>query len=55
MDFSMELLGYDYQVRDAAIVVFKPKPKPSKKSISRPLETDFFELNEDLVRRLGGR
>ena len=55
LDFTVELIGYDYQVRDAAIVVFKPKPKPTKKQVFPPLETEFFELNEDLVRRLGGR
>ena len=55
LDFTMELIGYDYQVRDAAIVVFKPKPKPVQKQAFRPLETEFFELSEDLIRRLGGR
>ena len=55
MDFLVELIGYEYQVRDAAIVVFKPKPKPAKKQNLPQLDTEFFELSEDLVRRLGGR
>ena len=55
MDFLVELIGYEYQVRDAAIVVFKPKPKPAKKQTFRQLDTEFFELSEDMVRRLGGR
>jgi hypothetical protein len=56
LDFTVELIGYDYQVRNAAIVVFKPKPKPAKQKGTRlrSLETEFFKLNEDLVRRLGG-
>ena len=55
LDLLVELIGYDYQVRDAAIVVFKPKPRPAKKQVFRQLETEFFELNEDMVRRMGGR
>ncbi|MFP6901987.1 MAG: hypothetical protein VCA36_13650 [Opitutales bacterium] len=55
LNFTVELIGYDYDVRDGAIVVFKPKPRPPKKQVFRQLETKFFELNGDIVRRLGGR
>ena len=33
LNFTVELIGYDYEVRDSAIVVFKPKPKPLKKQV----------------------
>ena len=51
------MIGYDYEVRDSAIVVFKPKPKPKapKKQVFRQLETEFFHLNEDMARRMVGR
>ena len=55
LDFLVEVIGYEYQVRDAAIVVFKPKPKPTKKQAFRQLETEFFQLSEDMVRRMGDR
>ena len=55
LGFVVELVGYDYDVRDAAIAVYKPKPKPVPKQAFRQLETDFFKLNADMIRRLGGR
>lgn len=55
LDFLVEVIGYEYQVRDAAIVVFKPKPRPAKKQAFRQLETEFFQLSEDMVRRMAGR
>ena len=55
LDFLVEVIGYEYQVRDAAIVVFKPKPRPAKKQAFRQLETEFFHLSEDMFRRMGGR
>ena len=55
LSFVVELSGYKYDVRDTAIAVYKPKPKPAQKQVSPHLETEFFELSEDMVRRLGGR
>lgn len=57
LNFTVEMIGYDYEVRDSAIVVFKPKPKPKapKKQVFRQLETEFFHLNEDMARRMVGR
>lgn len=55
LSFLVELTGYKYDLRDAAIVVYKPKPKPAQKQFFPNLETEFFELSEGMVRRLGGR
>jgi len=55
LGFVVELVGYEYDLRDAAIAIYKRKPKPPKKQSFRRLETEFFKLSGDMVRKLGGR
>jgi len=55
LGFVVELAGYEYDLRDAAIAVYKRKPKSPQKQSFRRLETEFFKLSEDMVRKLGGR
>ena len=55
LGFVVELVGYEYDLRDAAIAIYKRKPKLPKKQSFRRLENEFFKLSGDMVRKLGGR
>ena len=55
LGFVVEMVGYEYDLRNAAIAVYKRKPISPEKQSFRRLETDFFKLSEDMIRKLGGR
>ena len=54
LGFITELTGYIYEVREQAVVVRKLPPKKKKQSGGLLLETEIYELNEGLKRRLSG-
>ena len=52
LGFIAELTGYVYEVREEAIVLRKPSPKGKKQVFNPHLQTEIYELNEGLRRRL---
>ena len=52
LGFIAELTGYVYEVREEAIVLRKPSPKGKKQVFNPRLQTEIYELNEGLRRRL---
>ncbi|HAW99235.1 MAG TPA: hypothetical protein DCX67_11925 [Opitutae bacterium] len=52
--FVTEMSGYEYEVRDQAVVVSKRIPRAGKQLFNPRLHTEIYELSEGMKRRMTG-
>jgi len=50
--FVAEMSGYEYEVREQAVVVIKPSHQAGKQFFNPRLHTEIYEISEGMKRRM---